>query len=119
MEPSAGAVRVSPVSETRRPAQGPRIEIEAAPVKCVAELLDVIPARGALRRCLHGRGFGQFETAARAVSMEMLVGLDTGWRNPQDCHDRKNDKSEQDFKNSVALQESDRARAKLRIIGAD
>jgi hypothetical protein len=40
-------------------------------------------------------------------------------RNPQDCHDRKNDKSEHEFKNSIALQESDRARAKLRMTDAD
>jgi hypothetical protein len=52
-------------------------------------------------------------------SKDMFVGLAAGWRNPQDCDDRKNDKSEQDFNNSIALQESDRARAKLRVIGAD
>jgi hypothetical protein len=49
----------------------------------------------------------------------MFVGLDAGRRNPQDCHDRENDKCEKDFKNSIALQESDRARAKLRIIDMD
>jgi hypothetical protein len=51
-------------------------------------------------------------------SMDMFVGLDARWRNPQHCHDPKNDKSEQDFKNSIAVQESDSAPAKLRIIDA-
>jgi hypothetical protein len=51
--------------------------------------------------------------------MDMFMGLDAGSRNPQDCHDRKNDKSEQDFKSSIARQEPDRARAKFRIINVD
>jgi hypothetical protein len=56
---------------------------------------------------------------ARAASVDMFVGLDAGWRNPQDRHDRKNDKPEQNFKSSIALQESDRTRAKLRIIDGE